>query len=104
MRIGSQPSEITEVSASTALNHSNGQPTSIGSVTAVNGDAFDSDRPPIVREGGDFKTRFELHEELGKGRFGVVYRCVERETGTLLAAKIVKCIKSTDKTKVRGLK
>lgn len=56
--------------------------------------------PPCVREGGDFKARFETFEELGKGRFGVVYRCVERETGTLLAAKIVKCIRSADKTKV----
>lgn len=60
-------------------------------------------RPPSVREGGDFKARFETFEELGKGRFGVVYRCVERETGTLLAAKIVKCIRSADKTKVRVL-
>lgn len=56
--------------------------------------------PPSVREGGDFKARFETFEELGKGRFGVVYRCVERETGTLLAAKIVKCIRSADKMKV----
>lgn len=55
---------------------------------------------PLVREGGDFRSRFELHEELGKGRFGVVYRCVDRETDATLAAKIVKCIKSADKAKV----
>lgn len=56
---------------------------------------------PTVREGGDFRTRFETFEELGKGRFGTVYKCVERETGATLAAKIVKCIRSTDKTKAR---
>lgn len=53
-----------------------------------------------VRQGGDFKVRFILEEELGKGRFGVVHRVVERETGQVLAAKIVKCIKAKDKLKV----
>lgn len=54
----------------------------------------------VVRQGGDFKARFILEEELGKGRFGVVHRVVERETGQVLAAKIVKCIKAKDKLKV----
>lgn len=55
----------------------------------------------IVRQGGDFKARFVLEEELGKGRFGVVHRVVERETSQVLAAKIVKCIKAKDKLKVK---
>lgn len=68
---------------------------------ATNGDrSEESELPLMVREGGDFKQRFDVLEELGKGRFGVVFKCVERETGLQLAAKIVKCIKSTDKTKV----
>lgn len=53
-----------------------------------------------VKPGGDFRTRFLLQEELGKGRFGVVYKAVEKENGRILAAKIVKCIKAADKQKV----
>lgn len=58
----------------------------------------------IIRQGGDFKSRFILEEELGKGRFGVVHRVIERETGQVLAAKIVKCIKAKDKLKVLSIK
>lgn len=65
-----------------------------------NDDSFDGNEI-VVRQGGDFKARFILEEELGKGRFGVVHRVVERETGQVLAAKIVKCIKAKDKLKVR---
>lgn len=50
-----------------------------------------------VQPGGDFKSRFEVQEELGKGRFGIVFKVVERESGQVLAAKIVKCIKAKDK-------
>lgn len=53
-----------------------------------------------VKPGGDFKTRFQLQEELGKGRFGVVHKVVETESNRILAAKIVKCIKAADKQKV----
>lgn len=53
-----------------------------------------------IKSGGDFKTRFDIQDELGKGRFGVVYKVVERDTGQILAAKIVKCIKAKDKEKV----
>lgn len=59
---------------------------------------FDEDI--TVKPGGDFKTRFLLQEELGKGRFGIVYKVVENENGRILAAKIVKCIKAKDKQKV----
>lgn len=56
---------------------------------------------PQVRSGGDFRTRFDIHEELGKGRFGVVHKVIEKESGAVLAAKIIKCIKSVDRKKVQ---
>lgn len=56
---------------------------------------------PHVKSGGDFKTRFDMLEELGKGRFGTVHRVMERETGLILAAKIIKCIKAMDRKKVQ---
>lgn len=56
---------------------------------------------PQVRAGGDFRTRFDVLGELGKGRFGVVHKVVERESGAILAAKIIKCIKAVDRKKVQ---
>ncbi|XP_002139005.4 muscle M-line assembly protein unc-89 isoform X13 [Drosophila pseudoobscura] len=54
-----------------------------------------------VQSGGDFKARFEVIEELGKGRFGIVYKVQERDQPQqLLAAKVIKCIKSRDRQKV----
>ncbi|XP_068144676.1 titin homolog isoform X2 [Drosophila tropicalis] len=56
---------------------------------------------PCVQSGGDFKSRFEIIEELGKGRFGVVYKVQERnQPEQLLAAKVIKCIKARDRQKV----
>lgn len=60
-----------------------------------------SSEVPQVKSGGDFKTRFEMLEELGRGRFGTVHRVMERETGLILAAKIIKCIKAMDRKKVQ---
>lgn len=56
---------------------------------------------PQVRSGGDFRMRFEIQEELGKGRFGVVHKVIEKESGAVLAAKIIKCIKAMDRAKVQ---
>ena len=56
---------------------------------------------PLIRSGGDFRTRFETLEELGKGRFGIVYKVIERDSGATLAAKIIKCIKAVDRQKVQ---
>lgn len=53
-----------------------------------------------VKSGGEFRERFILQDELGKGRFGVVFKVIERDTEQILAAKIVKCIKAKDKEKV----
>ncbi|XP_055613589.1 myosin light chain kinase, smooth muscle-like [Uranotaenia lowii] len=55
-----------------------------------------------VHHGDDFKDRYEIQEELGRGRFGTVYRVVNKRTRDILAAKIIKCIKSTDKQKIRN--
>lgn len=60
-----------------------------------------SSNTPHIKPGGDFKNRFEIMEELGKGRFGTVHRVTERETGLILAAKIIKCIKAMDRKKVQ---
>ncbi|XP_037955655.1 myosin light chain kinase, smooth muscle-like [Teleopsis dalmanni] len=62
----------------------------------------DFNRPICVKSGGDFKNRFEILEELGKGRFGIVYKVQEKEEPhQVLAAKIIKCIKSRDREKVK---
>lgn len=58
------------------------------------------DNVPQIKSGGDFRTRFEIHEELGKGRFGIVHKVIEKETGATMAAKIIKCIKAIDRKKV----
>ncbi|XP_046632684.1 titin homolog isoform X7 [Daphnia pulicaria] len=47
-----------------------------------------------------FLEKYSVHEELGKGRFGVVYRLVDRASGALRAAKYVRCIKAADREKV----
>lgn len=55
-----------------------------------------------IKAGGDFKDRFDILEELGKGRFGVVYKVQEKEEAKrICAAKIIKCIKSRDRVKVQ---
>uniref|UniRef100_A0A182QC83 Myosin light chain kinase, smooth muscle n=1 Tax=Anopheles farauti TaxID=69004 RepID=A0A182QC83_9DIPT len=59
--------------------------------------------PPVaISSGGDFDEQFEVVKEVGKGRFGVVYKVIARqgETGAVLAAKKVKCIRMKDKERV----
>uniref|UniRef100_A0A6E8V1F2 [Myosin light-chain] kinase n=2 Tax=Anopheles coluzzii TaxID=1518534 RepID=A0A6E8V1F2_ANOCL len=55
-----------------------------------------------IASGGDFNEQFEVVKEVGKGRFGVVYKVIARqgEAGTVLAAKKVKCIRLKDKERV----
>lgn len=64
-------------------------------------DSDDRLQIPQIKSGGDFATRFDILEELGKGRFGKVHRVMEKESGTILAAKIIKCIKAADRAKVQ---
>lgn len=54
-----------------------------------------------IKPGGSFHDRFEILEELGKGRFGIVYRVTEKQSDMVLAAKIIKCIKAVDRKKVQ---
>nr|CAD7199155.1 unnamed protein product [Timema douglasi] len=48
-----------------------------------------------------FKGQYDILEELGKGRYGVVHKVRERRTGQRFAAKFVRCIKSKDREKVQ---
>ena len=41
-----------------------------------------------------------VHEELGKGRFGVVYRVIDNTAKAIRAAMYVRCIKAADREKV----
>lgn len=56
---------------------------------------------PEIKQGGEFKDRFEVQEELGKGRFGIVHKVIEKETGLTWAAKTIKCLKAIDRIKVQ---
>ncbi|MEQ2276541.1 Calcium/calmodulin-dependent protein kinase type II subunit beta [Xenotaenia resolanae] len=46
-----------------------------------------------------FTDEYQLYEELGKGAFSVVRRCVKKSTGQEYAAKII----NTKKLSARGL-
>ena len=50
---------------------------------------------------GSLQDFYSKGEELGKGRFGVVFAVTKKETGELYAGKIIRCIKAADKCKVR---
>ncbi|XP_053671378.1 myosin light chain kinase, smooth muscle-like [Anopheles nili] len=80
-----------------------------GSLTDGGTDGLNSTVTPAtptglaIRPGGDFDEQFEVVKEVGKGRFGVVYKVVARQgenAGTVLAAKKVKCIRLKDKERV----
>lgn len=60
----------------------------------------DSEKLEVSSE-GDFKQRFQVLEELGKGRFGVVHKVQEKDNGRILAAKLIKCLKAKDRVKVQ---
>ncbi|KAK3780130.1 hypothetical protein RRG08_051608 [Elysia crispata] len=47
---------------------------------------------------GKFSDTYELKEELGKGAFSIVRRCVQKNTGLEFAAKII----NTKKLSARG--
>ncbi|XP_064598292.1 titin-like isoform X2 [Liolophura sinensis] len=44
-----------------------------------------------VRTDTLFEDEYELKEELGKGKFGNVHRCIEKNSNLCWAAKIIKC-------------
>ncbi|KAL6428697.1 hypothetical protein ACFW04_007942 [Cataglyphis niger] len=52
-------------------------------------------------EGKLFGERYNVLEELGKGRYGIVKKVIEQATGMSFAAKFVKTIKAKDREQVR---
>lgn len=96
----SEPSLCSDVVKINTNHHGYNAGTEMEKMEMYSTDGHIDEQEVVIRQGGDFKSRFVLEEELGKGRFGVVHRVVERETGQILAAKLVKCIKAKDKTKV----
>ncbi|XP_039306923.1 titin isoform X3 [Solenopsis invicta] len=55
----------------------------------------------VPEEGKLFDERYDVLEELGKGRYGVVRKVIERSTGINFAAKFVKIIKTKVREQVR---
>ncbi|XP_070569690.1 myosin light chain kinase, smooth muscle-like isoform X2 [Ptychodera flava] len=47
--------------------------------------------PVSIRTDKNVKDLYTLEEELGKGKFGTVYRCVEKSSNKVWAAKFIKC-------------
>ncbi|XP_063978831.1 calcium/calmodulin-dependent protein kinase type II alpha chain-like [Diachasmimorpha longicaudata] len=56
-------------------------------------------RDVVVRR-VDFKNHYDLQTELGRGKFGTVYQCKEKQSGLRLAAKIVNTTKKEDRRDV----
>lgn len=54
-----------------------------------------------IENGELFTKQYDVLDELGKGRYGVVRKVKERETNKYYAAKFVRCIKSKDKEKAQ---
>ncbi|KAL0272720.1 UNVERIFIED_CONTAM: hypothetical protein PYX00_005583 [Menopon gallinae] len=53
-----------------------------------------------IRRGVDVKEFYDLQEEIGRGKFGTVYKCQEKATGLRLAAKFVATSRKEDKRNV----
>ncbi|XP_015434395.1 PREDICTED: myosin light chain kinase, smooth muscle-like [Dufourea novaeangliae] len=54
-----------------------------------------------MEDGHLFADRYDVLEELGKGRYGTVKRVTEKSNGTSFAAKFVRTIKTKDREQVR---
>eukprot|EP00095_Tigriopus_kingsejongensis_P007289 snap_masked-scaffold313_size211302-processed-gene-0.8 protein:Tk07289 transcript:snap_masked-scaffold313_size211302-processed-gene-0.8-mRNA-1 annotation:"nuclear anchorage protein 1-like" len=70
----------------------------------VDNDPFDAPfehRSVSLESGSIFKTKYEIYEELGRGRFGVVFKVKDKDTSEYFAAKFVRCRKQEEKQKVR---
>ncbi|KAK2709051.1 hypothetical protein QYM36_014620 [Artemia franciscana] len=78
----------------------------ISTISVISEEEYDGDCPFSYRfvtcePGMFFAERYSIHDELGKGRFGVVHRAYNLDLGQPRAAKIVRCIKHSDKDKVK---
>ncbi|KAG7188122.1 hypothetical protein KM043_015967 [Ampulex compressa] len=54
-----------------------------------------------IEDGRLFGERYEVFEELGKGRYGIVRRVIEKTKDVSFAAKFVRTIKAKDREQVR---
>merc|ERR1711997_878185 len=71
-----------------------------------NSDEEDFDAPfehRIVRleDGSIFKDSFDIYEELGRGRFGVVFKVKDKDSREVFAAKFVRCRKQEEREKCK---
>ncbi|KAF0312176.1 Myosin light chain kinase family member 4 [Amphibalanus amphitrite] len=57
-------------------------------------------RDVTVRRNVEVREKFTMGEEVGRGKFGIVYRCTDKETGRQLAAKFVATPRKDDKRDV----
>lgn len=56
----------------------------------------------VDKNENSFSSKYNTHEELGKGRFGIVFKCTKASDGHKRAAKVVRCIKAKDREQVRN--
>ncbi|KAG8252166.1 myosin light chain kinase, smooth muscle-like [Homalodisca vitripennis] len=54
-----------------------------------------------LEPGEQFQVRYSVQEELGKGRYGVVHKVKDQQSGIIAAAKFVRCVKKQDRVKVQ---
>merc|ERR1711976_1108689 len=54
-----------------------------------------------LEEGSIFKDSFDIYEELGRGRFGVVFKVSDKSTREVFAAKFVGCRKQEEREKCK---
>ena len=112
----SQPSQVSEpVSLSTSNpvstsgteeeDEAHGDPSEDGmNQNELDDDPFEAPfehRIANVEDGSIFKSKYEIYEELGRGRFGVVFKVKDKVTSEILAAKFVRCRKSEEKQKCK---
>ncbi|OXU25722.1 hypothetical protein TSAR_002187 [Trichomalopsis sarcophagae] len=57
-------------------------------------------RDVTVRKGVEFKDHYDIESEIGRGKFGTVYRCKEKKTSLTLAAKVVNTTRKEDRRAV----
>ncbi|XP_076249558.1 uncharacterized protein LOC143188920 [Calliopsis andreniformis] len=57
-------------------------------------------RDVTIRRGVEFKDHYDIQSEIGRGKFGTVYRCKEKVSGLMLAAKVVNTAKKEDRRSV----
>ncbi|XP_046623921.1 striated muscle preferentially expressed protein kinase-like isoform X1 [Neodiprion virginianus] len=57
-------------------------------------------RDVAVRHGVQFADQYDIESEIGRGKFGTVYRCKEKSSGLHLAAKVVNTNRKEDRRTV----